>query len=57
MFDPDVHDGFVDLDEAAARMNLTKRQVMELVRLRALRSLDLGVDVVLVEPAIVNMAP
>jgi len=57
MFEPDQLDGFVDLDEAAARMNLTKREVMELARLRALRSVNLGFDVVLIEPAIVNVTP
>jgi hypothetical protein len=47
---------FVDLDECARRMNLTKAQVLELVHIRALRSVAV-VDEIWVEPAIVNSTP
>lgn len=49
-------DGFVALEEAAARMDLTKAQVMKLVRLRALRATRV-LDEIWVEPAIVNVTP
>ncbi|HZU48696.1 MAG TPA: hypothetical protein VFA16_15820 [Mycobacterium sp.] len=46
---------FVDLDEAARRMNLSKAAVMELVRLHALRFTLAGGEL-LVEPAILHGA-
>ncbi|MGV0795646.1 hypothetical protein ABQF26_01675 [Mycolicibacterium elephantis] len=45
---------YVDLDQAARRMCLTKAEVLELVRIRALRGHYLGFGEWLVEPAIVN---
>lgn len=56
MFDYGL-DGYVDLDEAARRMDLSVAQVMELVRIRALRAVPIGYGEILVEPAIVNVAP
>jgi hypothetical protein len=47
---------FVDLDEAAQRMNMTKAQVMHLVRIRALRCLPIPGAAPLVEPAILTGA-
>ena len=45
---------YVDLDEAAERMNMTRAQVMLLVRSRALRALPIPGDEPLVEPAILT---
>jgi hypothetical protein len=56
-FDPDRHSDYVDLDEAARRMNLSKAQVMSLVRQRALRALAMPFGEIWVEPAIVNVSP
>ncbi|BBY43583.1 hypothetical protein MCEL_18780 [Mycolicibacterium celeriflavum] len=52
MFDRD----YVDLDECARRMDLTKAQVMHLVRIRALRGFYAGFGLWFVEPAIVTGA-
>lgn len=46
---------YVDLDECARRMNLTTSQVMELVRIHALRAVNVG-SFLMVEPAIVTGA-
>jgi hypothetical protein len=46
------YEGFVDVEECARRMGITKKQVMELVRLRALRAVDFGY--LAVEPAILS---
>lgn len=46
---------FVDLDEAAGRMNLSKTAVMELVRIHALRY-TVAAGELLVEPAILHGA-
>ncbi|WP_156426782.1 hypothetical protein [Mycobacterium sp. IS-3022] len=47
---------YVALDECARRMNLTKAQVMHLVRIRALRAFNAGFGMWFVEPAIVTGA-
>jgi hypothetical protein len=47
-------EGYVDLDVAAKRMRLTVDQVLKLVERRVLRGVDLGYDVILVEPAILS---
>jgi hypothetical protein len=52
-----LDDSFVDLDEAAKRMKLTTSQVMELVNIRALRAVHLGLGEVWVQPAVVNRTP
>lgn len=46
---------FVDLDEAARRMNLSRAAVMELVRMHALRA-TVAAGELLVEPAILHGA-
>ncbi|GAA4297624.1 hypothetical protein [Mycobacterium paraffinicum] len=46
---------FVDLDEAARRMNMSKAAVMELVRVHALRY-TVAAGELLVEPAILHGA-
>lgn len=48
---------YVEPHEAARRMGISVGQLMELVRIRALRSVDLGLGVLLVEPAITNVTP
>lgn len=53
-YDPELHGDYLEIDEAARRMNLTANQVCELVFRRVLRSLDLGAGLVLVQPAIIN---
>ncbi|BCP05889.1 hypothetical protein P6281_16325 [Mycobacterium sp. 5-140-3-2] len=55
-YDPDLHGDYLDLDDCARRMGLTVDRVLELCRHRVLRSLNLGMGVVLVEPAIVSGA-
>jgi hypothetical protein len=51
-------DGFVAIDEAAQRMDLTVEQVMELVEKHALRAYRWGGwGQVMVEPAITNVTP
>jgi len=47
---------FVDLDEAARRMNLSKRQVLHLCRIRALRCQWIPGSEPLVVPAILTGA-
>lgn len=53
MFDLGL-DGFVDLDEAARRMDISKSEVMELVRTRALRAVPIAPGEIWVEPAIIS---
>ncbi|ADT99856.1 hypothetical protein [Mycolicibacterium gilvum] len=47
-------DGYVELAEVAARMNITEAQVMDLVRHRVLRAVNLGLGLIMVEPAILS---
>ena len=57
MFDSD-DDGFVPLDEAARRMNLTVEQVLDLVNQHVLRAYRWGGwGEILVQPAITNKTP
>ncbi|MBF9315850.1 hypothetical protein [Mycobacteroides chelonae] len=53
-YDPDQHADYLDVDECAARMNLTTDAVLDLVRRRVLRAVSLGDEVLLVQPAIVT---
>ncbi|WP_100451819.1 hypothetical protein [Mycobacteroides abscessus] len=53
-FDPHQHQGFLELDECAARMQLSTDDVMALVRRRVLRAATLGDELILVQPAIVT---
>lgn len=53
-YDPAIHSDWLELPDAAQRMNLTVDQVRELVRRRVLRSLPMGAGIVLVEPAIIS---
>ncbi|PVB19107.1 hypothetical protein [Mycobacteroides abscessus] len=55
-FDPHEHQGFLELDECAARMNLPTTDVMALVKRRVLRAVSLGDELILVQPAIVSGA-
>ncbi|WP_100475546.1 hypothetical protein [Mycobacteroides abscessus] len=55
-FDPHQHQGFLELDECAARMNLPAAEVMALVQRRVLRAVSLGDELILVQPAIVTGA-
>ncbi|WP_255792678.1 hypothetical protein [Mycobacteroides abscessus] len=55
-FDPHQHQGFLELDECAARMNLPAADVMTLVQRRVLRAVSLGDELILVQPAIVTGA-
>lgn len=52
----DERESFVDLAEAAQRMNLTKAQVMDLVRRRALRAEFTPGGEPWIEPAILTGA-
>jgi hypothetical protein len=55
VIDDDGRD-YVDIEECAVRMNLTVQQVMHLVRIRALHSVNYGFGLLLVEPAILSGA-
>ncbi|WP_370331934.1 hypothetical protein [Mycolicibacterium hippocampi] len=49
-------DGFVPLDECAARMGLSINEVIRLAEHRVLRAVNLGLGLILVEPAILSGA-
>lgn len=53
-YDPHQHGDYLDVDECAARMNLTTTDVMALVQRRVLRAVNLGDEVLLVQPAVVT---
>lgn len=55
-YDPHVHADYLDVDECAARMNLTTTDVMALIQRRVLRAVSLGDGLLLVEPAVVSGA-
>lgn len=55
-YGPHVHADYLDVDECAARMNLTTNAVLDLVQRRVLRAVSLGDGLLLVEPAIVSGA-
>ncbi|RIS59127.1 hypothetical protein [Mycobacteroides abscessus] len=55
-FDPYEHQGFLELDECAARMQLSTGDVMALVKRRVLRAVSLGDELILVQPALVSGA-
>ncbi|BBY41808.1 hypothetical protein [Mycolicibacterium celeriflavum] len=55
-YDPERHGDFLDVEDCAERMGLSVKQVMDLVRRGALRSLPIGFGELLVEPAIVTGA-
>lgn len=45
---------FLDVDECAKRMGISINEVMDLVRIRALRAIDYGYGLLFVEPAILS---
>ena len=51
----DLH-SFVELDQCAARMGITKNQVLDLVRRRVLRAVDFGYGLIYVQPVILSGA-
>jgi|GEM_PF-4977582 len=55
MDDRDLYESYVEIEECARNMGITTQRVRELISRRALRSIDLGV-VVLVQPAILSGA-
>ncbi|WP_100515178.1 hypothetical protein [Mycobacteroides abscessus] len=55
-YDPHEHEGFLDVDECAARMQLSTNAVLDLVQRRVLRAVSLGDGLLLVEPGIVSGA-
>ena len=52
----DELDGFVPLDECAARLGLTVNEVLRLAEHRVLRAVNLGLGLIYAEPAIVTGA-
>lgn len=50
----DELDGFVPLDDCAARMGLSVNEVLRLVEHRLLRAVNLGLGLIYVEPAILT---
>lgn len=55
-FDPHEHEGFLEVEECATRMNLTAEAVLDLVQRRVLRAISLGDELILVQPVIVTGA-
>ncbi|SHP85378.1 Uncharacterised protein [Mycobacteroides abscessus subsp. abscessus] len=55
-YDPHEHTDYLDVDECAARMQLTTTDVLDLVQRRVLRAVSLGDGLLLVQPAIVSGA-
>lgn len=51
-----AYEGFVPLDECAARMGLSVSEVMRLAEHRVLRAVNFGLGLIYVEPAIVTGA-
>lgn len=47
-------DGWLEIDECAARMGLSVSEIVDLINARILRAVDCGCDLIMVQPAILG---